>query len=126
MPPVSAAAQVRDDENLDELSRNETRPPAASSHPLPEGTLDALEDGLPMVLSQFPGVHGMARLDADTEEALAAFGAEPGEAAPVSPRLSRDQIVWLASGFLTLILMGMAGAALVFFHRAADIIALLR
>jgi hypothetical protein len=126
MPPVSAAAHLRDDENLEDLRRNETRLPAAAALPLPEGTLEALEDGLPIVQPQIVGLRGSARLDYDTEEALAVFGSEAEDSAPAIKRLSRDQVVWLTTGFLTLILMGMAGATLVFIQRAVEIVGLLR
>ena len=126
MTPVSAAAHLRDDENSEDLLRSETRQPSAAALPLPEDTLEALEDGLPMVQPQIVGVHGFARLDRDTEEALAVFRSEGGDSTPATQRLSRDQIVWLATGFLTLILMGMAGATLVFMQRAAEIVAFLR
>ena len=93
-----------------------------------ERTLDELDEGLPLVHRgdaeppAFPRALSMDAVDEDTQQALAVFGEETPR---VPTRFARDQIVWLATGFLTLILTGMAGAALVFFQRVANIVALL-
>jgi hypothetical protein len=115
-----------DREFLQELEHLEPVAPADESAHVRECTIDELDEGLTPERPVYPrdvrDLRPVAPLPARPEPEWA--GAPRPSAHVVE--LSRDQVAWLLTGFLTLMLAGGAGAALVFHQRVADILTLLR
>ncbi len=116
-----------DREFLDELEHVEPASAAADSAHVRERTLEELEEGLPLAVPEYPrevrAVDAPRAIESATVPDLDALLATPDAREPRT--LSGDQMAWLATAFLTLMLAGAAGAALLFHHRIADIVALL-
>jgi hypothetical protein len=111
-----------DREFLEELERLESVPRADDSAHVRERTLEEMEEGLPLVGSDFPGLHVAEATPASL------MPLDVGDPAPEPEDASDDRLPWMAGGFvMTMLLMaGAVGSALVFHQRVADILVLLR
>jgi len=123
-----------DREFLDELEHLEPASRADDSAHVRERTLDELDEGLSAVpkRAEFPREIEVPReVERIFESAPVLRTTEPEWVGAPPPRttaseLSGNQIAWLTTGFLALMLAGGASAALVFHQRVAAIISLLR
>ena len=116
----TAPASLLDDRQfLDELAQIETRPSSNVGAQPGDVVLDDLDEGLPLKYLQLVAPAAESHVS-DTRPSMAPLEA-PSAAANDSPNVGA-----LVCGFVLLMSVGAAGAALVFHQRIADIIALMR